>query len=824
MRTTSSRPLKVLLLGCAAAVSVCASPARAQTYVYQDGQVDPFGPIVLTQDSSLVVSAEAASATQSSPISGPFGISKGGAGTLVLTGANTYTGRTDISGTLALGNGGATGSIANTSLIFSNGVLQLNRSDRLVVATEMRGAGNIWQIGSGVTVLTNDNVFATGGVVIQNGVLQFGDGGTTGAFPGRLLSNIVTQGSGVLAINHSNDFQLVRSVIGSGSLHQDGTGTTIISGDNTYTGGTVISAGALQIGRGGAGSIVGNVIDNATLIFASGGRANFDGVISGTGQVIKRDPSELTLTGASTYTGPTIIEEGRLIVNGSLVSTVTVNPSARLSGSGSVGGAIVHGALAPGNPVVADVFTINGPLTFGADGVYIVDVVTAGADRVNVGGVASLAGTLRLLPAVGPYTGAVSYTLLSATGGRTGKFGTVETQGSFGPDVRWFIAYTANSVVLNVLPDDLSFLLEQGATTQNERNVAVGIDRAVAAGGDPSPFFALYSQPSGALGPALASLSGEIHVATASSVAPVAEQFLGVMLNPFAADGRRVTRDERGLILWGAAFGSTGRSDGDVSGVGSTHGDSHDGQLAFGVDIHPNANALFGAAIAAGTNDLSLARDQGRAKSDTLEFGVYGLGRIGKLYLAGAVSHGVFDTDTHRAIPVFSLSDVSAKYDLKAWSAQLDASIAVIEGKAGALAPIASLRWVSVESPDIKEEATVTETVLQVAGRTSDNARAELGLRATTGELVGSDKVAGFVQAGWGYYLERDRAMTARFIGLPGSDMTILGSRPPRNVALIAGGLDLKLGAGTTVSAGADGEVGSGFNRVSGWVRLRAAF
>ena len=55
---------------------------------------------------------------------------------------------------------------------------------------------------------------------------------------------------------------------GGVQLHQAGSSTLVLTGTSTYTGGTTISAGTLQIGNGGTtGSIVGNVLNNGALVF-----------------------------------------------------------------------------------------------------------------------------------------------------------------------------------------------------------------------------------------------------------------------------------------------------------------------------------------------------------------------------------------------------------------------------------------------------------------------------------------------------------------------------------------------------------------------------
>ncbi len=81
-----------------------------------------------------------------------------------------------------------------------------------------------------------------------------------------------------------NSITLGGVISGSGNLVQLGSGTVIITGANTYTGGTTISAGTLQVGNGSTtGSISGNVTDNGTLAFDRSDSVTFGGVISGTG-------------------------------------------------------------------------------------------------------------------------------------------------------------------------------------------------------------------------------------------------------------------------------------------------------------------------------------------------------------------------------------------------------------------------------------------------------------------------------------------------------------------------------------------------------------
>jgi autotransporter-associated beta strand protein len=165
-------------------------------------------------------------------------------------------------------------------------------------------------------------------------------------------------------------------IISGNSITKIGTGIWTLSGNNTYTGATTISGGALQIGAGGNTGTLGtaNVTDNAALIFNRFDNVICSNLISGSGSLTQAGDGVLTLAAANTYSGPTYISAGTLalnnsgsignstninLANGALfdVSAVTIHtvilPSGKmLSGDGSVNGnfTVASGAtLAPGN-------------------------------------------------------------------------------------------------------------------------------------------------------------------------------------------------------------------------------------------------------------------------------------------------------------------------------------------------------------------------------------------------------------------------------------------------------------------------------------------
>lgn len=103
---------------------------------------------------------------------------------------------------------------------------------------------------------------------------------------------------------------------GSTGMTKAGTGTLVLTGNHTYTGGTFVSVGTLQLGDGVTnGSVLGDITNNATLVFNNGSAQTFSGAISGIGALIKDGAGNLTLSGANTYSGGTTVSGGILTGN-----------------------------------------------------------------------------------------------------------------------------------------------------------------------------------------------------------------------------------------------------------------------------------------------------------------------------------------------------------------------------------------------------------------------------------------------------------------------------------------------------------------------------
>ncbi|HAF8346100.1 TPA: AIDA autotransporter-like protein ShdA, partial [Salmonella enterica] len=227
-------------------------------------------------------------------ISGSGQVVKSGDEMLTLSGANSYTGGTTISGGTLVASNVEA---LGSGDVTDNATLELNTGGNFDNA--ISGSGQVVKSGDDALTLSGNNSY-TGGTLISDGTL--------------VASNVEALGSGdvtndaVLELNTGGDFD--NAISGSGQVVKSGDKTLTLSGANSYTGGTTISGGTLVASNVEAlGS--GDITDNATLELNTGG--DFDNAISGSGQVVKSGDETLTLSGTNTYTGGTTISGGTLI-------------------------------------------------------------------------------------------------------------------------------------------------------------------------------------------------------------------------------------------------------------------------------------------------------------------------------------------------------------------------------------------------------------------------------------------------------------------------------------------------------------------------------
>ncbi|EAX8291555.1 autotransporter outer membrane beta-barrel domain-containing protein [Salmonella enterica] len=283
--------------------------------------VDALGTGDVTDDATLELNT---GGTFDNAISGSGQVVKSGDETLTLSGTNTYSGGTLISGgTLVASNVEALG----TGDVTNDAVLELNTSGDFDNA--LSGSGQVEKSGDGTLTLSGSNTY-TGGTLISGGTL--------------VASNVEALGTGdvtndaVLELNTGGTFD--NAISGSGQVVKSGDDALTLSGSNTYTGGTIISGGTLVATNVDAlGS--GDVTDNATLELNTGG--TFDNAISGSGQVVKSGDDVLTLSGANSYSGGTLISDGTLVAsNVEALGTgdVTDNATLELNTGGTFDNAI----------------------------------------------------------------------------------------------------------------------------------------------------------------------------------------------------------------------------------------------------------------------------------------------------------------------------------------------------------------------------------------------------------------------------------------------------------------------------------------------------
>ncbi|MEP7255011.1 MAG: autotransporter-associated beta strand repeat-containing protein [Ferruginibacter sp.] len=412
-------------------------------------------------------------------------IDASGTGTLTLTGGVTSGGGSDDVELTGTGVGAM-----NSVIATSGGLL-----DKTGAGTWIFGAANTYTgtttVSAGKLEYGINNAISTGAVTVSGGTLDmktFSDAVGTVTVSG---GGIITGTTGVLTgSSYAVQSGTISGILGgTGALTKTTSGTVILSGTNTYTGVTTISAGILSVSTIGDGGVAGNLgaaTNAAANLVLNGGTLQYTGATASTnrnytlpngttstfeittgantltisgastatsGALTKTGAGKLQLSGANGYTGTTTISAGTLsygvsnalsngavIVNdggiydlngfSDVIGALTVN-------SGTTGGSVTTGAgtLTLGGNVSstggAANASISGNLALAATRTF---TITNGADGLTVSAIISGAtfGVTKAGNGTLTFSGVNTYTGVTSVGAGTLSVGTIGNGGIAG--------------------------------------------------------------------------------------------------------------------------------------------------------------------------------------------------------------------------------------------------------------------------------------------------------------------------------------------------------------------------------------------------------
>jgi autotransporter-associated beta strand protein len=364
----------------------------------------------------------------SAAISGSGALIQGGSGTLVLNVGNTYTGKTTISaGVLNIQNGSALGGTTNGTSVTSGAALEIQGG--ISVGAEALTLNSTGVSSGGALRNRSDSNTYQGLITLGSHSRINSDAGTLTLDPasGNAITgtfNLTLGGDGNGAVNDP-------IATGTGTLTKDGSGTWTLSGANTYSGKTTISAGTLSINSilnvgAGNNSAVGapTSTDNGIIAIGSSTTA---GTLSYTGS---DNTTNRVIDLAGTTGGATLDQSGTGLLKFTSAFTATgagsktLTLSGSTAGTGEIAGAIVNNSsdnktsvtkTGSGTWTLSGTNTYTGTTTVNAGTLVVSGALDTRTSTVTVNDTGTLSGTGAIRRPVS-LTGGTTGATLSSTG------------------------------------------------------------------------------------------------------------------------------------------------------------------------------------------------------------------------------------------------------------------------------------------------------------------------------------------------------------------------------------------------------------------------
>ncbi len=839
------------------------------------GSVENFGSISEAGTFGTVIQVLPSAGSLAQTISGSIineagGTLTGGVGIGIIAINNNATIQTNVanSGTITAGLTGiqvlsATvgGAVSNSGTITAaeNGIQLVNLIN--LVGTTFHATTGPARVGGGVTnsgTITSNGIGFAGigldGATVAGGITNAASGtitATKGA--GILLSNTgtVTFTSGVAYTVNGGPSSVAGGIANLGSINAKTgimvTGGSAVAGGITNSGNITGSRAAIDLTGEGlattvnqmAGTITGNILLSGLgdTVNVTGGAISGNITATGaSGTVNFALGSGNTFSYANAISGVAAVNvnSGTLFDNSSITATTV-----------SVNG----GALAPGQPGTAGTLNVTGNLVFASAAAYLITINGGTAAKTAVTGSAAPGGASVKVASGSTINFGQTYTILTATGGVSGKFNPNVTFGSLSGT----LTYDADDVFLsfNGAGNRITPLLPPG-TPQNVLNVAGALDNFLGAGGmPPAGFMNLYGLTQQQLVNALSLLSGEAATGAQESGFQLMNSFLALLTGPagssgdgsgpampFAPERAQAFPSDVALAYasvlkappkpvahwttWAAAFGGSNQTNGDPT-VGSHDQTARAGAVAAGMDYHVAPDTILGFSLAGGGTSWGLSGGLGGGRSDAFLAGLYGSQRWGQSYLSGALTYTSYWMSTNRSIAGVGADTLNASFNAQSFGGRLEGGF-VAWSMPLRVVPYAAVQAQSFRSPAYSESGSLGAPdpfALSYAAQTATVVRSELGSRFDRlfAQADGSS-VDWFSRIAWAHDWQSNPNLTATFIGLPAATFVVNGAPPPKDLALLTAGAEWRMRNGWALMGKFDGELACGSQTYTGTAKL----
>jgi uncharacterized protein with beta-barrel porin domain len=783
-----------------------------------------------------------ASTTFAGVIGGSGGAALTG-GTLTLSGINTYTGTTLVTGGTLNTTGSIAGGLSNSSIVNANGgaingAIANNAGGAFNVGGTLTGNSTFANAAGATLAVGGAGAYTLQGTLTNSGAVTVAGGGQLIATAGGITNNA----GGTI------------TVAAGGIVKDDLSNAGAVINNGAYIANIATNTGAGSIANSATATWTGNVLGNAAVITNNGVWTG--NVVTNSGTIVNNLTWTGTIANAGMFTnnaGATVSglltnTAGLAVNNGTLAGGAVVTGGA-LTGTGTVSNlAIGAGAtFAPGNGTPGSSTTVTGNLAFQSGALYLVQLNPAASTFANVAGTATLNGSAGAAFLAGNYV-AKNYTILTATGGVNGTFGSFSTMGipsGFSASLSYDASHAYLNLALSFVPNPAPNF--GGGLNVNQQNVGNALINSFnSSGGIPLVF--------GTLTPAgLTMVSGETATGSQQTTFDAMSLFMGLLTDPFiagrgdpvasssgappfadesdaasayAANGKPRSKTERDAYaaiyrkapvpadpfaqrwsVWAAGYGGSQTTDGNAA-LGSGNTRSSIGGVAVGADYRFTPYTLAGFAIAGGGTNFSV-NGSGSGRSDLFQAGAFIRHNVGAAYLTGALAYGWQDVTTDRIVTVAGSDLLRANFNANAYSGRVEGGYRFVAPMLGVgLTPYAAGQFVTFELPAYAEQvlAGANTFALSYAAKSVTDTRSELGLRTDKSFAMANGIFTLRGRAAWAHDFNPDRNIGATFQTLPGASFVVNGATRAADSALVTASAEMKWLNGFSLGGTFEGE------------------